>query len=63
MVKARLNADATYRIIPLDGGGSFGIEVIVAGMSPAMMIPFATKAAADLWIVEHKSRKNSISRG
>jgi hypothetical protein len=34
-----------------------GIEVVVAGMNPAMMVPFATKAAADIWIVEHKKPK------
>jgi hypothetical protein len=63
MANAHLNANATYRIIPLDGG-SFGIEVVVAGPNPAMMmVPFATKAAADIWIVEHKSRRSFINRG
>jgi hypothetical protein len=61
MATAHLNVDATYRIILLDGG-SFGIEVVVAGTNPAMMVPFATKAAADIWIVEHKSQRSSISR-
>jgi hypothetical protein len=63
MVNAHIHADATYRIIRLDDEGSFGVEVIIAGMNPAMMVPFATKAAADNWIVEHKSRRSSISRG
>jgi hypothetical protein len=63
MINAHIHTDATYRIIPLDDGASFGVEVVVAGINPAMMIPFATKAAADIWIVEHKSRRNSIRRG
>jgi hypothetical protein len=54
MANAHLHADATYRIVPLDGG-NFGIEVVVARTNPAMMVPFATKAAANIWIVEHKS--------
>jgi hypothetical protein len=62
MINAHLH-DATYRIIPLDGGSSFGVEVVVAGTNPAMMIPFATKAAADVWIVEHKNRRSSITHG
>jgi hypothetical protein len=56
MANAHLHADATYRIIPLDGG-SFGIEVITPGTKPAMMVPFLTKAAADIWIVDHKDRR------
>jgi hypothetical protein len=63
MVNAHFNADARYRIISLAGGEAFGVEVVVAGMNPAMMIPFATKAAADIWIVEHQNRRSSSGRG
>jgi hypothetical protein len=63
MDNTHIHADAKYRIIPLDGGGAFGVEVIVTGMNPVMMISFATKAAADTWIVEHQDRRSAISRG
>jgi hypothetical protein len=63
MVNTQIHADAKYRIIPLDGGRAFGVEVIVTGMNPAVMIPFATKAAADTWIVEDQNRRSAISRG
>jgi len=63
MGNAHLHADAAYRIVPLPGGTSYGVEVIVAGTHPAMMIPFATQAAAKAWIVENKSRRSSISHG
>jgi hypothetical protein len=53
MADAQLSADTTYRIIPMVGG-SFGVEVAMQGAPPAMMVPFATKAAADIWIVDHK---------
>jgi hypothetical protein len=63
MVNAQIYTHATYRIIPIDDGDSFGVEVVVPGTDPAMMVPFSTKAAADIWILEHKSRRSSISRG
>ena len=56
MANAYLHVAATYRIIPLDGG-SFGVEILAAGTKPAMMVPFVTKAAADIWIIDHKDRR------
>jgi hypothetical protein len=56
MTNADLHIDATYRIVPLDGG-SFGVEVIAPGTTPAMMVPFVAKAAANIWIVDHKGRQ------
>jgi hypothetical protein len=50
------HADTTYRIIPMDGG-SFGVEVVAPGSPLAVMVPFVTKVAANIWIVDHKSRQ------
>jgi hypothetical protein len=44
-----------YRIIALNGGG-FGVEVVVPGTEPAMVVPFETTIAAKDWIADHKAR-------
>jgi hypothetical protein len=51
----------TYKIIALNGGG-FGVEVVVPGTEPAMVVPFVTTTAAKGWIVDHKSRPPVSSR-
>jgi hypothetical protein len=56
MNNPHLNADTTYRIVPIDGG-SFGVEVDTPGAKPAMMVPFMSKTAANTWIVDHKGRQ------
>jgi hypothetical protein len=38
-------------------GGSFGVEVVAHGAPTAMMVPFVSKAAANIWIVDHKDRQ------
>jgi hypothetical protein len=56
MANAHVHADTMYRIIPMSGG-SFGVEVASPGTKPAMMVPFVTKEAANIWIVDHKGRQ------
>jgi hypothetical protein len=50
------HADTTYLITPMDGG-SFGVEVVAPGSPLVVMVPFVTKAAANIWIVDHKDRQ------
>ena len=48
-------AEATYRVIPLDNG-SFGVEVTVPDTQPTKVSSFQTEADAETWIAEHKRR-------
>ena len=54
-------AEATYRVI-ISGDAAFAVEVSIPGTYPAKVSPFATKAAAEAWITEHRSRAQSESK-
>jgi len=49
------HADATYRVIPF-GGSSFAVEVRIPDTHPTTVSEFATEAAAEDWIAEHRRR-------
>jgi hypothetical protein len=54
MVQEHPHADATYRLVQLDGG-SWAAEVSIPGSAPTMVSGFSTAAAADAWISAHKA--------
>ena len=58
MPKTHPHAEATYRVIPLDGG-SFGVEVSIPDSHPTTVSPFASAADAEAWIVDHRRRVES----
>jgi hypothetical protein len=55
MAKTHPHAEAIYRIIALPGG-TFGVKVDIPGTYPTTVSPFPTKADAEAWIANHKSR-------
>jgi hypothetical protein len=46
-------AAAAYRVYRIEGG-AFGVEVTVEGELPTKITSFASRAAANRWVVEHK---------
>ena len=60
MAKTHPHAEATYQVIPLPYG-SFGVEVTIPETYPTKVSGFATKAAAERWILEHKQQAASIA--
>ena len=52
------HAEATYRVVPSDDG-AFAVEVDIPESYPTRVSPFATKAAAEAWITEHRRRVQS----
>jgi hypothetical protein len=52
------HAEATYRVVPY-ADGAFSVEVDVPESYPTRVSPFATKAAAEVWITEHRRRVQS----
>jgi hypothetical protein len=60
MAQIHPHAEATYRVIP-SGDGAFAVEVSIPGTYPAKVSAFATKAAAQAWINEHRRRVQSES--
>jgi len=61
MPKTHPHAEATYRVIPLDGGG-FGVEVQIPDSYPTTVSSFPTKADADAWIVNHQAQVTAQSQ-
>ena len=53
MDKQHPHTGATYRIT-LQSDGSFGIEVSIPDSLPTMITGFATEAAAEGWVAQHK---------
>jgi hypothetical protein len=49
------HAEATYRVVPLSGGG-FGVEVSIPDRLPTTVSSFDSEAAADAWIARTKER-------
>lgn len=49
------HTEATYRIIPFEGT-SFAVEVRIPDTQPTTVSKFATEAAAEKWIAEHRRR-------
>jgi hypothetical protein len=46
---------AEYRIVARDDE-AFAVEISIEDTSPTMVTPFATEAAAGVWIEKHKAR-------
>ena len=55
MARTHPHAEATYQVISL-ADGSFGVEVTIPETYPTNVSGFATKAAAETWIVKHKQQ-------
>lgn len=55
MLKTHPHIEATYEVVPLDGG-LFGVKVSVPESSPTTVSSFATEDAAEAWIATHKAR-------
>ena len=53
--KTHPHAEATYQVIPF-ADGSFGVEVNIPQNYPTIVRRFATEAAAEAWITEHRRR-------
>jgi hypothetical protein len=49
------HAEATYRVVHSDDK-AFAVEVDIPERYPTTVSPFATKAAAEAWITEHRQR-------
>jgi hypothetical protein len=58
MPKTHPHAEATYRVIPFDGG-SFGVEVSIPDSHPTRVSMFKTEADAEAWIAEHRRQVES----
>jgi len=54
-MKTHPHAEAAYRVLA-DADGSFAVEVIIPDSHPAKVSPFATEAAAEEWIADHRRR-------
>jgi hypothetical protein len=52
MPKSHPHDEASYRVIPFDGG-RFAVEVSIPGSHPTKVSPFATEADAEAWIAKH----------
>ena len=55
MPKTHPHAEASYRVIQLDGSG-FAVEVSIPDSYPTRVSPFATAADAEAWIADHRRR-------
>lgn len=55
MAKMHPHAEATYRIVPIEGG-YFGVEVVIPETHPTLVSRFAIAAEAEAWIAWHKGR-------
>jgi hypothetical protein len=55
------HAEATYRVVPIDDG-AFAVGVSIPESYPAKVSPFATEAAAEAWIAEHRRRVQSENK-
>jgi hypothetical protein len=60
-VRTHPYAEAVYEVVALATGG-FGVKVTTSEASPATVSSFETVAAAEAWIVAHKSRVQSQSQ-
>jgi hypothetical protein len=61
MPKTHPHEEATYTVIPFDGGG-FAVEVKIPDSHPTKVSPFATEAAAEEWIADHRRRVETQSQ-
>jgi hypothetical protein len=53
MPKSHPHDEASYRVIPFDGG-LFAVEVEIPGSHPTKVSPFDTEADAEAWIAKHR---------
>jgi hypothetical protein len=58
MPKIHPHAEASYRVVGLDGG-FFGVEVSIAGSYPTLVSRFDTEVGAEKWIAEHRRQVES----
>jgi hypothetical protein len=55
MARTHPHAEATYTVVPLEGGG-FGVTVAIPDTYPTTVSPFASEAEAEAWIARHKTQ-------
>lgn len=53
MPKSHPHDEATYRVIPYEGG-RYAVEVNIPGSHPTKVSPFDTEADAEAWITKHQ---------
>jgi hypothetical protein len=58
MTRLHPQAQATYQVVPADGGG-FTVEVRVPDADTALVKGFTTTADAENWVAGQKQRVNS----
>jgi len=61
MPKSHPHDEATYRVIPADGG-RFAVEVSIPGSHPTKVTPFDSQADAEAWIVKHRLQVQTESQ-
>jgi hypothetical protein len=61
MPKTHPHDEASYRVIPFDGG-MFAVEVSIPGSHPTKVSPFATEADAEVWIDNHRLQVQTQSQ-
>jgi hypothetical protein len=59
MAMTHPHAEATYRVVPLQKEGAFGVEVVIPDTYPTTVTEFATEADAEAWIAHHKNQVKS----
>lgn len=62
MARTHPHAEAAYRVVVLKDGG-FGVEVTIPDTFPTTVSNFASKAAAEAWIADHKGRVEADAGG
>jgi hypothetical protein len=58
MDKSHPHAEASYRVMPLDGG-VFGVELVIPDMHPTMLTGSISQEAAKAWIANHEQQLRS----
>ena len=53
--KPHPHAEATYRVLLLEGG-MFGVEVVIPETYPTTVSAFPSEAEAEAWIARHKNQ-------
>ena len=61
MPKSHPHDEATYTVIPFEGG-HYAVEVSIPGSHPTKVSPFATAAEAEAWIEKHRLQVQTQSQ-
>jgi hypothetical protein len=61
MPKSHPHDEASYQVIPFDGG-RFAVEVTIPGSHPTKVSPFDTQTDAEAWIDKHRIQVQTQSQ-